>query len=161
MLRVGRRGSGTCSAFVLAVLALAAPLEAEAAQGSSVATPAEQAVTYRRHVMKSMGEQAAALGLVLQQKGPAENAALHARSIALNAEAALRAFELKAPGGEAKAEIWRNWPDFLSRMKALAAGASELALVAEREGLSAVQAKAMTVLTCKSCHDAYTLRRGR
>ncbi|MGE3476502.1 MAG: cytochrome c [Rhodospirillaceae bacterium] len=119
------------------------------------------AVTYRRHVMKTMGEQAAALGMVLQQKGPAENAAIHARTIALTAKAALKAFEVQAPGGEAKAEIWRNWPDFAKRLKTLSDGADDLAAIAEREGLSAMQAKVMSVLSCKSCHDAYTLRQGR
>ncbi len=119
------------------------------------------AVTYRRHVMKTMGEQAAALAMVLQQKGPAENAAVHARTIALTAKAALKAFEPEVRGGEAKAEIWRNWADFAKRLKALSDGANDLAGVAERDGLPAMQAKFMSVLSCKSCHDAYTLRQGR
>ena len=116
------------------------------------------AVTYRRHVMKAMGEHAAALGLAMQQKGPSENVALHARTLALTAEAAVKAFEAKIPGGEAKDEIWRNWPDFLKRMKSLSISANELAVVAEREGLAAAQAKAMAVLNCKSCHDTYRSR---
>ncbi len=120
-----------------------------------------EAVTYRRHVMKTMGEQAAALGMVLQKNGPAENAALHARTIALTAQAAMRAFEVKASGGEAKDDIWLNWPDFAKRMKALSEGANDLAIVAERDGLEAMQVKVMTVLTCKTCHDIYTLRQGR
>ena len=119
------------------------------------------AVTYRRHVMKSMSEQAAALGLVLQKRGPAENAALHARSIALSAQAAVKAFEAKVPGGEAKNDVWRNWPDFMKRLTALSEGANDLAVIAERDGLAAMEAKVMNVLTCKSCHDTYTLRQGR
>lgn len=119
------------------------------------------AVTYRRHVMKTMGEQVAALGMVLQKNGPAENAALHARTIALTAQTALKAFEIKAAGGEAKDGIWRNWPDFAKRLTALADGANDLAVIGERDGLEAMQAKAMTVLTCKSCHNIYTLRQGR
>lgn len=118
-------------------------------------------VSYRRHVMKTMGEQAAALGMVLQKRGPAENAALHARIIALTAQAAVRAFEPQVPGGEAKTEIWRNWDDFARRLKTLSAGADDLAATAEREGLVAMQAKVMSVLNCKSCHDTYTLRQGR
>lgn len=118
-------------------------------------------VDYRRHVMKSMGEQVAAFGMVLQQKGPAENAARHARIIALNAEAAIEAFEAKVPGGESKPEIWRNWPDFKKQLKGLSDGANELAVIAERDGLPAMQAKAMDVLNCKKCHDTYRLRQGR
>lgn len=119
------------------------------------------AVSYRRHVMKTMGEQVAALGQVLQQKGPAENAALHARTISIAAKTALKAFEPKVSGGEAKDEIWRNWPDFTRRLNALSVNAADLAVIAERDGLPAVQAKVMSVLSCKSCHDAYTLRQGR
>jgi cytochrome c556 len=118
-------------------------------------------VTYRKHIMKTMGEQVAALGLVLQNKGPAENAALHARTISLNAQAAMKAFEPKVPGGEARPEIWRNWADFSKRLKTLSDGASELAVIAERDGLPAMQARAMNVLSCKACHDTYTLRQGR
>lgn len=128
--------------------------------GAGAATDLE-AVTYRRHVMKTMGEQAAALAMVLQKNGPAENAALHARTIALTAQTAMKAFEVKAAGGEAKDDIWRNWPDFAKRLKTLADGANDLAVIAERDGLEAMQAKIMTVLKCKSCHDTYTLRQGR
>lgn len=119
------------------------------------------AVTYRRHIMKTMGEQAAALGMVLQQKGPAENAVLHARMIALTAKTALKAFEAEALGGEARAEIWRNWPDFAKRLSVLSESAEELAVTGARDGLSAMQAKVMSVLSCKPCHDTYTLRQGR
>lgn len=139
-----------------AALTSAALYAADARAGSD-----GDAVAYRRHVMKTMGEQAAALGMVLQQKGPAENAAIHAHTIALTAKAALKAFEPQVQGGEAKAEIWRNWPDFAKRLQTLSAGAEDLALVAERDGLPAMQAKIMSVLSCKSCHDAYTLRQGR
>jgi cytochrome c556 len=137
------------------VLAVAAVFAADARAAS------DDAVAYRRHIMKTMGEQAAALGMVLQEKGPAENAALHARTIALTAKAALKAFEPRIQGGEAKADIWRNWPDFAQRLTTLSEGADDLAAVAERDGLPAVQAKVMSVLSCKSCHDTYTLRQGR
>lgn len=143
-----------------AVLVSAALFAADARAASDLGAEGD-VVTYRRHVMKTMGEQAAALGMVLQQKGPAENAAIHARTIALTAKAALKAFEPQVQGGEAKAEIWRNWPDFIKRLQVLSAGADDLAMVAERDGLPAMQAKIMSVLSCKSCHDAYTLRQGR
>lgn len=150
-------GSGGRRTFrIVPALALLALLAADARAASDV-----DAVTYRRHVMKTLGEQAAALAMVLQSKGPPENAAVHARIIALTAEAAVKAFEPKIAGGEAKPEIWRNWADFSKRLKSLSAGANELAVIAERDGLPAVQARVMNVLTCKACHDTYTLRQGR
>ena len=119
------------------------------------------AVSYRRHIMKTLGEQAAALGQVLQQNSPAENAALHARTIAITAKTAVKAFEPHVPGGEAKEDIWRRWDDFAARLNALSVNAETLAEIGERDGLPAMQAKVMDVLNCKSCHDAYKMRQGR
>ncbi|MGE4062862.1 MAG: cytochrome c [Rhodospirillaceae bacterium] len=139
---------------VLAVLGLVVA-DARAAEPRN-----DEAVAYRRHVMRTMSEQAAALALVLQQKAPAENAAVHARVIALGAQTAVKAFEEKVPGGEARPEIWRRWDDFSKRLTALSEGANDLASIAEREGLPAMQARVMNVLgACKACHDTYTFRR--
>lgn len=149
----GTYGFRIASAIALGVAMLLSP-------GVNAAADSD-AVAYRRHVMRAMGEQVAALALVLQKRGPAENAALHARTIALAAQAAVKAFEVQAPGGEARPEIWRRWPDFEKRLKALSADANELAVIAERDGIAAAEAKAMSVLTCKSCHDAYRSRQAR
>lgn len=146
------RFQGLTLVCTLAVLVGAMPVQA--------ASDAD-AVAYRRHVMKTMGEQAAALGLVLQERGPAENVAVHARILALTAEAALRAFEPPVPGGEARPEIWQNWPDFTQRLKGLSRNAVALAETAQDQSLDEVRADVMKVLSCKSCHDAYTLRQGR
>lgn len=151
-----QRGFGIrCAGAAAIVLALFA------GQGQAADDKNDDAVAYRRHVMRTLGEQAAALALVLQNKGPAENAAHHARIIAIAAETAVRAFEPKAPGGESKPEVWRNWPDFAKRFKTLSEGANELAVIAERDGLPAMQARVMNVLSCKSCHDIYRERQGR
>lgn len=152
----GTYGMRAGATALTVVLLLSSGVNAASDSGANA-----DAIAYRRHVMKTMSEQAAALALVLQKRGPAANAALHARTIGLAAEAALRAFEVEAPGGEAKPEIWRTWPDFEKRLKTLSAAANDLAVIAERDGFDAMQAKAMSVLTCKSCHDAYTLRQGR
>jgi cytochrome c556 len=147
--------NGLLSAGV-AVLALAVAVPVARAADD------EATVTYRKHVMKTMGEQAAALGMILQTKGPPENAVIHARTLALAADSALKAFEAKVSGGEAKDEIWRNWSEFTTRLRLLSTSATELAATGERDGLAAMQAKAMDVLkNCKSCHDVYTLRQGR
>lgn len=154
MIRIPRTRQNSLRIAAVALALFSLPPDATAADEVD-------AVSYRRHVMKSMSEQAAALALVLQKRGPAENAALHARSIALSAQAAVKAFEEKVPGGEAKEDIWRKWPDFQKRLQTLSDGANDLAVTAEREGLDAMRAKFMNVLTCKSCHDTYTLRQGR
>lgn len=150
-----RRGRPSPAVWAtLAVILFSTVSEARAASDFDV-------IDYRRLIMRTMGEQAAALGMALQQRAPLKNAVLHARMLALSAETALKAFEPHVLGGEARPEIWSNWQDFTGRLKKLAKGARALAEAGERQGLDAMNANAMSVLNCKSCHDTYTFRRGR
>src|SRR5262245_59830849 len=65
-------------------------------------------IDYRQQVMKTLGEQAEALAMTMQQKAPAENFNLHVRALAIASTQALSAFEPKANGGNAKPDIWKN-----------------------------------------------------
>jgi cytochrome c556 len=112
-------------------------------------------VDYRKHVMKSMGAQAAILASMAQQKIPADNFALHAQSLALSASTALKAFEPNSPGGDAKPEVWAKWADFSKRMNELAANTAEFAKLAQSGGMAAAAPKMQTTFTCKGCHDTY------
>jgi cytochrome c556 len=112
-------------------------------------------IDYRQHIMKSLNEQAAALGQILSTSIPADNAAAHIEAIALTASMALKAFEPKVPGGEAKPEVWANWPDFSKRMNEFAQKTSQSAKIAKDRGPDAALADILDVLTCKSCHETY------
>ena len=115
----------------------------------------QDVIDYREHIMKSMGEQAAAIAMILQQKAPATNFATHVQILAITAATAKKAFEPKVLGGEAKPEVWAEWPDFAKRLDALVAATDELAKTAKDGGVSATQPKIQAALTCKSCHDTY------
>jgi cytochrome c556 len=128
--------------------ALAATLPAYAADPTDV-------IDYRKHIMKTMGEQAAAMAMTLQGKAPAENFTLHAQALASAASTALIAFEPKVPGGEAKPEVWAKWDDFSKKMKELAANTADLAKTAQSGGAAAAGPKLQAALTCKGCHDTY------
>ena len=128
--------------------ALAATLPAYASDPTDV-------IDYRKHIMKTMGEQAAAMVMTLQGKAPAENFTLHAQALASAAATALVAFEPKVPGGEAKPEVWAKWDDFSKKMKELAANTADLAKTAQAGGAAAAGPKLQTALTCKGCHDTY------
>jgi cytochrome c556 len=123
------------------------------------ATPAraddEDVIDYREHIMKTMDEQAAAIGQIMQQKAPAENLAIHIQILASAAATAKKAFEPKVPGGQAKPDIWVNWPDFAKRLDELKAATAELATSAKDHGLSVTASKIQAALSCKSCHDTY------
>lgn len=112
-------------------------------------------IDYRKHIMKTLGAQAAAMAMTLQQKAPAENFALHAEALAVTASTALVAFEPKVPGGESKPEVWAKWDDFSKKMKEFSANTAELAKLAKSGGLAAAGPKIQGALTCKGCHDTY------
>ena len=133
----------------LAVVALAAlPLAAQAADPTDV-------IDYRQHIMKTLGEQAASMGAILQKKAPDENFAVHAQILAITASTALKAFEPKVVGGEAKADVWAKWDDFSKKMNELVANTADLAKVAQAGGSAAAAPKMQGALTCKGCHDLY------
>lgn len=113
------------------------------------------AIDYRQHIMKALNEQAGALGEILSGAVPDDNVLAHLDSIALTASTALKAFEPKVPGGEAKPEVWSNWPDFSRRMNEFAQGTAAMAKLAHEQGKDAGLAKVMDALSCKKCHDTY------
>jgi cytochrome c556 len=115
----------------------------------------EDTVDYRQHVMKTMGEQVAMLGMMIEKKAPADDFAKHAEALALSAATAKFAFEPEIEGGESKAEVWSEWDDFAKRMDALASSTADLAKTAKAGGMAAAAPKMRTALTCKGCHDKY------
>jgi cytochrome c556 len=112
-------------------------------------------IDYRQHIMNTLGEQAAALGEILSTVVPDDNAVAHINAIALTASTALKAFEPKVPGGQAKPTVWSNWPDFSKRMNELAQRTADAAKVAKEKGKDAALSNILDQLTCKSCHDVY------
>ena len=80
-------------------------------------TDDKDVVEYRQHIMKSLEQQAAALGQILSGVGPTENTVAHMQTLALTASIALKSFEPKVPGGAAKPEVWKDWAEFSKRMK--------------------------------------------
>lgn len=112
-------------------------------------------IDYRKHVMKTLGDQVAAMNMTLQGKAPAENFVLHTQIIANVAATALIAFTPKAEGGDAKPEVWAKWDDFSKKMKEFAANTADLAKTAKEGGAAAAQPKLQGALTCKGCHDVY------
>jgi cytochrome c556 len=112
-------------------------------------------IEYREHIMNTLNEQAAALGLILATTIPDDNAAAHLEALALTARTALRAFEANVPGGEAKPEIWSNWPDFSKRMNEFVQNMSEATKTAKEKGNDAALSDILDKLTCKGCHEIY------
>ncbi len=115
--------------------------------------PDERSVLdYRRHLMITLNEQSAALGMILSGTVRGD-AAAHLQAIALTASYATKAFTPRVPGGEARPEIWSKWPDFSRRMDDFARKTAAAAKTAREKGPESVNV--LEALACKACHDLY------
>src|SRR5581483_653164 len=138
------------SAKIFGVMALAAsPIVTMAAPTD------KEVIEYREHIMNTLNEQAGALGEILSNAIPDDNVVSHLDAIALTASTALKAFEPKVQGGEAKPDVWANWPDFSKRMNEFAQKTAEMAKMAHDQGKDAALSEVLDALSCKSCHDTY------
>jgi cytochrome c556 len=113
---------------------------------------------YRSHVMKTLGEQFAALNQISKGKAPAGDVAAHAQVLSITASTAKVAFTPKVLGGESKPEVWEKWDDFSKRLDEMTAAADELAKTAKQGGVAAVTPK-LSSLSCKGCHDVYRVQK--
>jgi cytochrome c556 len=122
---------------------------------ASVAADNNDVIDYRQHIMNTLNEQAGALGEILSGAVPDDNVIAHLDALALTASTALKAFEPKVPGGQAKPEVWTNWADFSQRMNDFAQKTAAMAKLAHEKGKDAGLANVMDALSCKKCHDNY------
>ena len=93
---------------------------------------------YRSHVMKSMGEEVAALNQIAAGKAAAADVAAHAEVLRITAGLAKIAFTEKVAGGQSKPEVWSKWEDFSRRLDEMAASTTDLAKTAKQGGVAAV-----------------------
>ena len=129
------------------VAALAAPAVVQADNQDDIA--------YRQAIMKTLGQNAASIGMILQNKAPAENFATHTQILAIAANAGVDAFTPKVAGGESKPDVWAKWDDFSKKMNDFAAATVDLSKTAATDP-NAAKGKVQAVLgQCKGCHDAY------
>jgi cytochrome c556 len=138
--------SFACSALSVVLASVVAPV---------VHADNAEVIDYRRHVMRTLGEQTQALAMVAQKQAPAENFEYHVAALAAASTQALKAFEPKAPGGNATPAVWDRWKDFSDRMNQLVANVSELERTTRTAGMAAAVSKVKELLTCNSCHEAY------
>ena len=146
MNRLTRLTRFVAGAAVVAVFAAPAVVQADN----------QDDITYRQAVMKTLGQQAASIGMIAQGKAPAENLAVHAQILSLSANAALDAFTPKVAGGESKPDVWAKWDDFSKKMKDFQTAAADFAKTAQTGGADAAKGKIQATLgSCKGCHDVY------
>jgi cytochrome c556 len=139
-------------------LAWAAIVLAGAALPGSAFADDQDVRDYRSHVMKSMGEELAALNQIAAGRAAAADAAVHAEVLRITAGLAKVAFTEKIPGGQSKPEVWSKWDDFSKRLDEMVAATTDLAKTAKQGGAAAVTPK-LNALGCKGCHDEYMVQK--
>jgi len=115
----------------------------------------QDTVDYRKHVMKSLGEQLGAIDMIVARKAPPDSFAVHLKTIAVIASQAKVAFEPNVPGGNSKPDVWSHWADFAKRLDAMVAAADGLAKDADPAKAAAVGPKVRAALDCDGCHAGY------
>ncbi len=119
----------------------------------------QDAIDYRRHIMETLKAQTAALGMIMSGAIPDDNVVAHIDIIAQAASTALKSFEPKVEGGDAKAEVWAKWDDFSAQMNDFAAKTAAMSKTAHEKGKDEALLQAMDALTCKQCHDDYRVKK--
>jgi len=145
-----RRSFSISCALAIAALLPAAHAENKPAQASD-----KDVIEYREHIMHALDEQAAILGLVVSGLIPADNVTAHLDTIAMLASVALKSFEPNVAGGEARPEVWKNWPDFSQRMNEFAQKTANAAKLAHTEGPETAMFTMLDAMGCKGCHEQY------
>ncbi|MEO8001184.1 MAG: cytochrome c [Arenimonas sp.] len=139
------------SAFVASLLTVAIMLP------NSARADDQDTIDYRQHIMKTLGEQSAAIGQILQQKVEVSPDIFvsHTQTLAVTAKMAKTAFQPKVMGGEAKPEVWSNWNDFSRRLDDLIAYTEAVASAAKAGGIAAAGPKITAGHACKDCHEIF------
>lgn len=116
-------------------------------------------INYRKQIMKTMGEQNAAMQMTLQGKVPADQFVSHVKTLHLAAAQALKSFEPEVQGdgvtGSAKPEVWSNKADFAKRMNEQVTKLAALEKAAVEGGVAKAGPMIQTSLDCRSCHENY------
>lgn len=146
------------SALVLPAVGFAqgaSSTKAKQGAAGNASTLDADALLYRQKIMRAMNEQSAILGQIVSGAVPNDNVALHLESMALLASTGLKAYERQALGGEAKPDIWKNWPDFSKRMRQFSDDTNAAAKLVKTAGPDAALTNMMDAMSCRACHRAY------
>jgi cytochrome c556 len=114
----------------------------------------QDAIDYRQHVMKTLGDQMTLINQILQKKAPPDDLGTFTQVLAIAATTAKSAFMPDVAGGKSKPDVWTHWADFSKQLDALVASTDDLAKAVRAGGLTAAASK-VGALNCMSCHNTY------
>jgi cytochrome c556 len=130
----------------------------------SIASPAvaatqmrdEDVIAYRQEVMKTMGAQSTAIGMILAGMVPDKLLYTHFEVLLNTIRQAKLAFEPNVPGGNALPAVWEKHADFMAKLNEAEANTLKAIEIAKKDGAGGQSGEAaIGALSCKGCHDVY------
>ena len=116
-------------------------------------------VEYRQKLMKGVGGNMGAIGVIVQKGLPyKESVAGLARQIQMASALVGESFERKIVEGrtDAKSEIWADWDEFLAAAEKMGQEAGKLAEAAKQGEIAVIVAQMKaTGATCRGCHKPF------
>ena len=141
-------------------LFLAAGIAMIASGAAFAAAEPDEAIKYRKNVMKSVGGHTGVVAAIIQGKaGTPDALAPHARGLYLSATTALEAFRQNTDGSgreetTAKGNVWSDWANFESKMNDFVEASRKMADAAEAGSAGGAELQALGG-SCKACHDDF------
>lgn len=114
----------------------------------------QEAIAYRKHIMKTLEAQFQAIAGIVAFGGPPENLSSHLESALIAARTVLPSFEKHAPGGSSQPEIWQAWSDYVAHSQQFEA-AIAMAVEAAKFGTVTEVVWYTDQISCRKCHDLY------
>jgi cytochrome c556 len=116
----------------------------------------DDVIAYRQEVMKTMGAQSAAIGMMLAGMVPDKMLYTHFEVLLQAMRQAKVAFQPKVVGGNALPVVWEKHDDFVKRFDEAEKAIVEAIQIAKRDGAGGQTGEAAVgALSCKACHDIY------
>ncbi len=127
---------------------LAAPAHA------SEATIDQDAIAYRKEIMKTLEAQFNAMAGIIAFDGPADNLRSHLETVLITARMVLPSFEKRAPGGTSQPHLWDDWAGYTRHMQEFEAAVA-MAIEASKHNSVNQVIWYTDQISCRKCHDLY------
>lgn len=135
-------------AVFVSLTLLAAPASA------SEASIDQDAIAYRKEIMKTLEAQFNALAGIIAFNGPADNLRSHLETVLITARMVLPSFEKHAPGGTSQPHLWDDWAGYTRHMQEFEAAVA-MAIEASKHNSVNQVIWYTDQISCRKCHDVY------
>lgn len=132
---------------------LTAPVQASEAINAREMTD-QEAIAYRKEIMKTLEAQFKALAGIIAFDGPADNLKSHLETVLITSRMVLPSFEKRAPGGTSQPHLWDDWAGYTRHMQEFEAAVAMAVEAAKHNSLNQV-IWYTDQISCRKCHDIY------